>query len=359
MQKGVKKMKKEKNNTVEEACEKVEPKANVASQVIEMENPENQEKDEKPGKRLEDLPGVGSVTAEKLRKAGYDELSKIATASPHELEAVADIGVETAKKTINAARDALEMGFESADKILERRKTIGRITTGSKELDKMLGGGVETQAISEFYGKFSSGKTQVAFQIAVNVQLPEEKGGLGGSVLYIDTESTFRPERVAQLAEAIDGLNPEEVLKNIFVAKAVNSDHQMILLDKAGEMIKEKNVKLIIIDSLMAFFRSEYLGRGALSERQQKLNKHLHRMQKLADEHNLAVYVTNQVMDRPDILFGDPTAPIGGHILAHAATYRVYLRKSKEEKRIARLVDSPSLPDGECIFKVTPKGLQD
>jgi len=323
----------------------------VASEVIEV-------KEKAKAKTLEDLPGVGEATADKLRKAGYDSLERIATSSPHELEEAADIPVETAKRTINAARDALEMGYESADKILERRKSIGRITTGSKELDAMLGGGVETQAITEVYGKFSSGKTQLGFQLAVNVQKPADQGGLGGNVLYIDTESTFRPERVSQVAKAA-GLDADEALKRVFVAKAVNSDHQMILVDKAEEMIKQHNVKLIIIDSLTAHFRTDYMGRGALSERQGKLNKHLHALQKLADSHNIPIYVTNQVMDDPGVLFGDPTRPIGGHVLAHNATYRIYLRKGKEEKRIARLVDSPSMPESECVFKVTAEGVRD
>lgn len=312
----------------------------------------------KKAKELTDLPGIGEATAEKLRKAGYDEFDKIAASSPHELAEVAEIGVETAKKAIGAARDALEMGYEPADKILERRKSIGRIKTGSKNLDDLLGGGIETQAISEAFGKFSSGKSQLGFQLAVNVQKPMSEGGLEGNCLFIDTESTFRPERIKQLAEA-NGMDAGQVLKNIFVAKAVNSDHQMILTEKAEQLVKEKNIRLIVIDSLTSYFRAEYLGRGALGERQQKLNRHLHTLQKLADKFNIAVYVTNQVMDDPSILFGDPTKPIGGHVLAHLATYRLYFRKGKEEKRIARLVDSPSMPEGECVFRVCPDGVRD
>jgi len=273
-------------------------------------------KEEKKVKNLEDLPGVGDATAEKLRKAGYDSFEKIATSLPSELQEIAEIGVETAKKTISSARDALEMGYETADKILERRKMIGRITTGSKELDNLIGGGVETQAITESYGRFSSGKTQICFQLAVNVQRPVEAGGLDGACLYVDTERTFRPERIKQIAESLK-LDPEKVLKNIYVAEAVNSDHQMVLVEKAEEIVKEKNIRLIIIDSLTSFFRADYVGRGALSERQQKLNRHIHALQKLADMHNLAIFVTNQVMDDPAILFGDPTKPIGGHVVAH------------------------------------------
>ena len=308
-------------------------------------------------KKLKDLPGVGPATAKKLEEAGYD-VQKIAVASPHELGEVAGLGVETAKKTIAGARDALEMGFETADIILERRKDIRKITTNSEELDRLLGGGIETMAITEVYGKFGSGKSQLGFQACVNVQKSKEEGGLEGSALFIDSESTFRPERIAQMAEAL-GMDPEEVLKNIYVAKAVNSDHQMILAEKAGDLIKENNIKLVIVDSLTSHFRADYLGRGALSERQQKLNKHIHVLQKLANQHNLAVLIMNQVMDNPGILFGDPTTPIGGHVLAHASTYRIYLRRSKGEKRVARLVDSPSLPDAECVFQVTNKGIGD
>ena len=308
-------------------------------------------------KELEDLPGVGEVSAEKLRHAGYD-IQKIAASSPHELDEIAEIGVETAKKAIAAARDSLEMGYETADKILERRKEIGRIKTGSAEFDALIGGGVETMSITECYGKFSSGKSQMGFQLCVNAQKPVEQGGLSGNTLFIDTESTFRPERIKQLAESA-GMDPVQTLGNIYVAKAINSDHQMVLVDKMEEMIKEHNIRLIVVDSMTAHFRADYVGRGALSDRQQKLNKHIHTLQRLADKFNIAVYITNQVMDNPGIMFGDPTTPIGGHVLAHAATYRIYLRKGKEEKRIARLVDSPNMPEGECVFKVTPKGIMD
>ena len=307
---------------------------------------------------LEDLPGVGEVTAEKLRATGYGEFSAIATANPHELAEAGGMGVESAKKAIEAAKTMVEIGFESADAVLERRKSIHRIKTGSQALDDLIGGGVETMAITEMYGKFSSGKSQLGFQLVVNVQKPVEEGGLAGTVLFIDTEATFRPERVVQLAEA-QGMDPTTVLKNIQVARAENSDHQIILLERAEETIEKYNIKLIVVDSLTSHFRSDYIGRGALSERQQKLNKHIHTLQKLADKYNLAIYITNQVMDNPGILFGDPTTPIGGHVLAHMSTYRLYVRKSKEDKRIARLVDSPNMPEGEAVFRVTPKGLTD
>jgi DNA repair protein RadA len=329
------------------------------TEVIEEGAPSELPKDKAPGEiTIEDLPGVGPKGAQKLRESGFDSLMAIAAASSGQICAVADLGEVTAEKIIQAARQALDLGFKPATEILERRKEIGKITTGSKSLDSLLGGGVETQAITECYGAFGSGKSQVGFQLAVNVQMPKSEGGFNAPCLFIDSESTFRPERIMQIAEA-KGLDPKKVLKNIFVAKAFNSDHQIVLLDKAKDVIKEHGIKLIIIDSLTSHFRADYSGRGELAERQQKLNRHIHELQKLAEVYNLAVYITNQVMARPDMLFGDPTAAIGGHILGHASTYRVYLRKSKQDKRIARLIDSPNLPEGEAIFTVSDKGIGD
>lgn len=326
--------------------------------MAEKDKKDEKEKKFKQFNDLEDLPGIGPATSERLKAAGYKDVASIASATPHELAEVGDFGVEAAKKAIEEAKSSLEIGFETADVLHERRKAIGRIKTGSKELDDLLGGGVETQSITECFGRFSSGKSQVGFQLAVNVQKPLDQGGLDGKVIFIDTESTFRPDRIIQLAEA-QGLDPDQVLKNIFIQRAENSDHQMLLAERCEALIKEHHVKLLIVDSLTSHFRADYIGRGALSDRQQKLNKHIHLLQKLADAHNVAIYITNQVMDNPAIMFGDPTTPIGGHVLAHAATYRVYLRKSKDEKRIARLVDSPNLPDAECVFKVTPEGIKD
>jgi len=311
---------------------------------------------------IEDLPGVGEKVAEKLKEAGFDSLEAIAAASISELK---DIGLGEASvvKIIKAAKDSIkntpQMGFETGIEALKKRELIGKITTGSDELNKLMGGGIETQAITELYGQFGSGKTQLAHQLSVNVQLPEDEGGLGRNAIYIDTENTFRPERIISMAKALK-LDPNEVLKNIHIARAYNSDHQMLLAEKAAEIAEEFNVGLVVVDSLMSHFRAEYTGRGTLADRQQKINKHMHLLQrKLADQHNITIVVTNQVMSKPDTFFADPTAPVGGHIVGHTSTFRVYLRKSKGDKRVAKLVDSPSLPEGECVFEVTGNGIQD
>ncbi|MCI4354584.1 MAG: DNA repair and recombination protein RadA [Thermoplasmata archaeon] len=318
--------------------------------------------DAEPEKRhiaLEDLTGVGTTTADKLREAGYTDLMEIAVASPGDIAEAAEIGTAIAMKIIADARKLADVGsFELGTALLERRKKLGRITTFAKSLDELLGGGVETQAITEFAGEFGTGKTQIAHQIAVDIQLPVDQGGLNAEVVYIDTESTFRPERIVDMAKGV-GLDPEATLNHIHVARAFNSNHQMLLVQKAQELAREKPIRLLVVDSLTAHFRAEYAGRGELAPRQQLLNKHLHELLRFADMYNAAIVVTNQVSARPDILFGDPTRPIGGNIVAHAATYRLYLRKSKPPRRIARLIDSPNLPEGEAVYSLTSEGIRE
>ena len=273
---------------------------------------------EEDGFEIEDIPGVGSTTAKKLRTAGFEDPMGIATSNPVSLADVCEIGENTARKIIQAARTHLKMDFVSGLDMVEKMKTIEKMTTGSKEFDKLLGGGVETQSITEAYGAYGSGKSQLAFQLAINAQLPKEEGGLDGMAVWVDTEGTFRPNRIIQIAKA-KGLDPQKVLENIKVARAFSADHQILLIEKLPELFKKhQNIRLIIVDSLTAIFRSEYVGRGTLAERQQKLNKHVHSLQRLADRYNVAIYVTNQVMSKPDTFFGDPTQAIGGHVLGHA-----------------------------------------
>ncbi len=308
--------------------------------------------------KIEKLPGVGPATAEKLLEAGYRDLMALAVESPRVLADVAEIGEATSAKIINAAKAAADIGgFVTGDQVLENRKEISKLTTSAKALDDLLGGGVESRSITEFFGEYGSGKTQIVHQLAVNTTMPLEDGGLDGEAFIIDTENSFRPERIIQIAEDMD-LDPMAVLKKLNVARAYNTHHQMLLADKVLDMAEDHDIKLLVVDSLTSHFRAEYVGRGALAERQQTLNKHLHKLLKFADRHNAAIVVTNQVSANPDQFFGDPTRPIGGHILGHTATFRLYLRKSKGNKRIARLVDSPNLPDGEAVITIETGGVR-
>ncbi|MEM3666885.1 MAG: DNA repair and recombination protein RadA [Candidatus Bathyarchaeia archaeon] len=307
---------------------------------------------------LEDLPGIGPATAQKLRELGFHTVESLAMATVRELEP-AGISEKKALALIEAARSSISVSFIRADELLKMRQNVLRLTTGSKSLDKLLDGGLETQTITEFYGEYGSGKSQICHQLCVNVQLPPERGGLNGAALYIDTENTFRTERIVQMARYL-GLDPVQVVKNIIYAEAYTSDHQMFLVDNADDIIKSNNVKLIIVDSLTAHFRSEYIGRELLASRQQKLNKHMHKLIRLARAFNAVAVVTNQVMAKPDMFFGDAIHPIGGHIVGHTSHTRVYLRRAAHGPvRIARLVSSPYLPEGEEIFKITENGIED
>lgn len=310
-------------------------------------------------KAVKNLPGVGEATLNKLIKAGFNSLESIAYTPPRIIKDESGLGDKTTEKLIKASMELLGLGFKSAEAIWEHRKNIARITTGSQELDDVLGGGIETGSVIEFFGEFRTGKTQIMHQLCVNVQLPKEKGGLEANALYIDTEGTFRPERIIQMSEGLD-LDYKKVLKNIVYGRAYNSDHQILLVKEATNLIKEKNIKLIVIDSLIGHFRSEYIGRGTLATRQQTINAHLHDLLRLCDIYtDLAIVLTNQVQSKPDVFYGNPLRATGGNIVAHGSTIRIFLRKGKGEQRIAKVVDAPHLPEGEAVFSILESGISD
>ena len=285
-------------------------------------------------------------------------MESVAVATSRELAEITGLSADRATEISIAAREMLHIRFLTADELLMHRKEVSRLTTGSKALDTLLGGGVESQAILELIGEYGSGKTQICHMLCMTVQLNQHGGGLNGGALYVDTEGTFRPERLSQMAEAA-GLKANEILKNVTVARAFNSDHQILITEKLDDLIPNRNIKLVVVDSVISHFRAEYIGRESLPERQQRLNNHLHRLLRTAEIYNIQVVVTNQVVASPDVFFGPTTKPAGGHILAHMSTNRVILRKSKKEIRIARIIDSPYLAEAECIFAITGRGIED
>jgi DNA repair protein RadA len=302
------------------------------------------------------LEGVASTTISKLKKAGLTTLESIAVTPPRDIEALTGMGSDTAYKVGQLARMKVDPGFIPATQVLEMRKHMLRCKTGSPDLDRILGGGLETGAITELIGEFGSGKTQICFTLSVLAQRPAEEGGFGGNVCVIDTEGTFLPERVLQIAES-RGYDPTETLKNILVARAYNSEHQTILIKNLPQVCQEHNVKLVIVDSMIGHFRGEYIGRGTLSDRQQKIGSCLGNLLRVAEAFNLAVVLTNQVQAKPDTAYGDPNRPTGGHVMAHACTHRVYLRKGKENTRLAQVIDSPYLPEEKVRFAVDASGV--
>jgi DNA repair protein RadA len=304
------------------------------------------------------LKGVASTTVNKLLKAGFTTVEAVAHTPAREIADLAGMGGDTAVKVCRLARMHVDPGFVPALEILDMRQHMVKCTTGSQDLDRILGGGVETGAITELIGEFGSGKTQICFTLAVTSQQPVEEGGFGGNVCVIDTEGTFMPERIMQIAEE-RGLDSTKVLEKILIARAYNSEHQIILINSLPELVEKSGIKLVIMDSMIGHFRGEYIGRGTLAERQQKLGSCLSKLLRVAEAFNISVVLTNQVMSTPDTMYGDPNKPTGGHVMAHACTHRVFLRKGRQNTRLARVIDSPSLPEEKIRFAITAAGVVD
>ena len=304
------------------------------------------------------LDGIASTTVKKLHKAGLVTLESIAVTPPREIVELTGMGAETAIKVNRLARLKVDPGFVSASEMLEIRKHMMRCSTGSKELNRILGGGVETGVITELIGEFGSGKTQICYTLSVLAQRPVEEGGLGGRICVIDTEGTFLPERVVQIADSL-GYDSNETLQNILIARAYNSEHQIVLIKNLPQICQEHDVKLVIVDSMIGHFRGEYIGRGNLAERQQKLAGCLGNLLRIAEAFNLSVVLTNQVQAKPDVSYGDPNKPAGGHVMAHACTHRVYLRKGRANTRLVQVIDSPYLPEEKIRVAITEAGIVD
>ncbi|XP_042886472.1 DNA repair protein RAD51 homolog A-like [Penaeus japonicus] len=305
--------------------------------------------------------GISATDVKKLEEKGYYTVESVAFAPKKALLEIKGISEAKADKILTEASKLVPMGFTTATEFHQKRADLVQLTTGSKELDKLLGGGIETGSITEIFGEFRTGKTQLCHTLAVTCQLPLEMGGGEGKCLYVDTEGTFRPERLLAVADKF-GLNGADVLDNVAYARAYNSDHQTQLLIQAAAMMAESRYALCIIDSAMALYRTDYAGRGELSARQIHLARFLRMLLRLADEFGVAVVITNQVVAQVDgaaMFAADPKKPIGGNIMAHASTTRLYLRKGRGETRICKIYDSPCLPEAEAMFGIYADGIGD
>ncbi|KAL3309831.1 recombinase rad51 [Cichlidogyrus casuarinus] len=270
--------------------------------------------------------GITSGDIKKLQEAGYNSVESIQYVAKKTLLALKGFSENKVDKLTEMANKLVPIGFTTASEFHQKRSEIIQLTTGSKELDKLLQGGIETGSVTELFGEFRTGKSQICHQLAVTCQLPVDMGGGEGKCLYIDTEGTFRPERLLAIAERY-GLNPTSVLDNVAYARAYNTDHQLELLVSAAAMMSESRYALIIVDSATALYRTDYAGRGELSARQMHLAKFLRALLRLADEFGVAVVITNQVVASVDaaMFSADPKKPIGGNIMGHASTTRLIL----------------------------------
>ena len=310
---------------------------------------------------LVNVEGVGPATEKRLKEAGFRSIKDLLVRGPVDVAEATGMEMDESVEICNKARIILEhlgiieRSFVSATDLF--KKTRERITTGSNSFDDLLGGGLETKAVTEVYGEFGTGKTQLCHTLCLMVQQDRLAGGLGGRAIYIDTENTFRPERIASITLA-RGLDPQQALENIIVAKAYNSAHQELIIEETGPVIEDNKVRLVIVDSAVAHYRAEFLGRATLSERQQRLNKFMHILVRMSETYKVAVLVTNQIQSSPDSVFGDAARPTGGNVVAHTSTYRIYLKRSGKN-RIARMVDSPYHAEREILFTLTDRGISD
>jgi DNA repair protein RadA len=309
---------------------------------------------------IQDIEGIGPTTAKKLREAGIFSVMDLAVAGVEDLAVDINASKDSAASFIMAAQkllresDVLEKEFITADTALKKRRSLLRCSTGSSMLDDLFLGGIETQAVTELYGEFGSGKSQICHTMCITAGQPVESGGLNSGVIYIDTEGTFRPERLEQISSSRN-IDPVRALQNVAVCKVYNSAHLELIVKNLGKYIDDYKAKLVVVDSIISLHRAEFSGRGTLADRQQRLNSIMHKLLRISEIYNIAIIVTNQVQSAPDTFFGDPTKPTGGNVIGHASTYRVYLRKSGEN-RIAKMIDSPYHPYSEVRFTINEKG---
>jgi len=310
---------------------------------------------------LSNIDEIGPATEKRLKEAGFRSIRDLLVRGPVDVSEATGMEMDESVEICNKARVVLEelgiidKSFVTANSLYSKRRD--RISTGSKSFDDLLGGGLETKAVTEVYGEFGTGKTQLCHTLCVMVQQDRHAGGLGARALYIDTENTFRPERIVSIAET-RGFDSKKALENVIVAKAYNSAHQELIIEEAGPVVEDNNVRLIIVDSAVAHYRAEFLGRATLSERQQRLNKFMHILVRIAETYETAVVVTNQIQASPDAYFGDAVRATGGNVVAHTSTYRIHLKRSGKN-RIARMVDSPYHAEREILFTLSERGISD
>ncbi|KAH8998090.1 Rad51-domain-containing protein, partial [Lactarius akahatsu] len=305
--------------------------------------------------------GINVQDILKLKAAAINTVSGVNMTTRKQMLKIKGMSEAKVEKIKEAAHKITGSSFATGLELQEKRKRVLAISTGSKSVDAMLGG----KLWNDFYGEYRTGKTQLAHTMSVVAQLPPELGGASGKVAYIDTEGTFRPDRIKSIADRF-GVNGDMALENILYARAYNSEHQMELINECSQRFAEdKDFRLIIVDSIMALFRVDFSGRGELSERQQKF---LSKLSKISEEFNasafyVAILITNQVQSDPGatmtFVAGGALKPIGGHILSHASATRIFLRKGRAEERVAKLVDSPDRPESEASYKLDEGGWAD
>lgn len=305
--------------------------------------------------------GISTADISKLQESGLHTIESIAFQTKSQLINDSGISNNQADKIIDTVSSIFHIGFSLASSYYQQRRNLIYIQTGSTVLDSILGGGIESNSVTEVFGDFRSGKTQLCYTLAVTCQLLNQDHQSIRKCLWIDSESTFRTERLIPIADRFH-LDSQEVMNNIVWAKAYNTDHQSQLLAKASELMTQSNFSLLIVDSVTNLYRTDYCGKDELNNCQIHLSKFLRKLRQLADEFKIAVLITNQVESQVDggfTIFNSYIKPIHGNITGQFSQTRLYLQKGMGQTRKCQIYQSPSLPQEEASFAITNIGISD
>ena len=304
------------------------------------------------------LDGVGAVTQKKLEAFGVTNIIDICVRGSREVSEITSVSKATCDTWVFKAQKLLEDNdlIRKADmgvtELLDYHDNLPTLGTKCEEVDNLMGGGVKPEATYEIYGEFGAGKTQ--FCNSLTCEAIKD----GGNVVWNDCEDTFKPRRIIQMLVAREEKTDKEAkekVSNITYLYTPNTEQLLGTINALSTTLLEKKPKLVVLDGAIGQFREEYLGRGTLADRQMQIARLMTHIKNISFYFRCPVVFTNQVQSDPSMMFGDPIKPIGGNVVAHASTYRIYFKKSGK-KRLARMVDSPEHAQADAEYILTAKG---
>lgn len=318
------------------------------------------EETEKPDIGLQQLKGLGEATDKKLTGYGVSNLYDLCVRGAKEICEMTGADMDTCQGWVLKAKAKLgELGLVrktdmTALELYDYQENIKKIPIGMADLDKLFDGGLHPESLYEIYGEFGSGKTQYALTACAVVLAS------GGHIIWLDCEDTFKPKRLVQILVARELVEDEDeaktLLANILIRHVPNTEDYELEEGRLTDYLVKQHAELIVIDGIIGQYAEEYIGRGTLSNRQNKLRRVMTHLKNICFYFSNVVLFTNQVQTDPSVMFADPIKPIGGNVVAHASTYRIYFKKSGK-KRIARMVDSPKDDLIECQYALSIKGI--
>ncbi|NIQ06083.1 MAG: DNA repair and recombination protein RadA [Candidatus Korarchaeota archaeon] len=322
---------------------------------------------------VRDLKHTSKGTMEKLEEAGILLIKDLMMFHPNRLAEVVGVSKETAEKLVERAFDLMEVseeekpkaiGLERAEDLEAMEEKLEFLTTGSETLDELLHGGFPRGKVTELAGEYGAGKSQACYTALANAFLPKKEGGLRDGdfddigVIHIDAEHTYSNGRFKEIL-AEKGLDEGKVLPQLWVGRPKTSHHQETMLKNLVKVIRDYHVQLITVDSITKLPRTDFEGRGELYERQRLILRMVEQLRRIAENYNIVVLITNQVVAKPGTMYGRDKKPIGGHVLAHNVDTRLWLKQSSTNTRYVEIIDSSWLPPGKVKVAITKAGIED